>query len=96
MRGITASFVLFVLSLYGEGLGGRGFATVLSAIALQAPLDSVHGELSSDTQTLIYPWEIRKIGEIWGLKSLIICYTAEIGTRPFPGTRGGELDQAKI
>ena len=39
-----ASF-LFVLSLYGESLGGHGFAVVLSTIALQASLDSVREEL---------------------------------------------------
>ena len=47
-----ASF-LFVLSFYGESLGGCGFATVLSMIALQAPLDRARGELRSDTRTLI-------------------------------------------
>ena len=31
-----ASF-LFVLSFYGESLGGRGFVTVLSTIVLRAP-----------------------------------------------------------
>ena len=31
----------------------RGFATVLSAIVLQAPLDSARGELPSDTRTLM-------------------------------------------
>ena len=40
--------LLFVLSFYGEILGGRGFITVLSTIALQAPLDRAHGELPSD------------------------------------------------
>ena len=35
---LLASF-LFVLSFYGESLGGRGFVTVLPTIALQAPLD---------------------------------------------------------
>ena len=58
---------LFALSFYGESLGGCGFATVLSTIALQAPLDSSRGELSSDTRTLTYRWETLcgKIGEIW-------------------------------
>ena len=49
---------LFVLSVYGECIGGYGFTTVLSTITLQAMLDSVRGELSSDTQTLISYWEI--------------------------------------
>ena len=58
---------LFVLSFYGETLGGRGFVTVLSTIALQAPLDRARGELPSDTRTLIFHFEIfcRKSGEIW-------------------------------
>ena len=43
-----ASF-FFVLSFYGESLGGCGFVTVLYTIALQAPLDRARGELSSDT-----------------------------------------------
>ena len=47
-----ASFLL-VLSFYGESFGGRGFATVLPTIALQAPLDRARGELPSDTRTLI-------------------------------------------
>ena len=56
-----ASFLL-VLSL-----GGRGFVTVLPAIVLQAPLDRAHGELPSDTRTLISHWEKfrGKNGEIW-------------------------------
>ena len=49
---LLASF-LFVLSFYGESLGGRGFVTVLPTNALQAPLDSARGELPSDTRTLI-------------------------------------------
>ena len=58
---------LFVLSFYGESSGGRGFVTFLSTIVLQAPLDRAHGELPSDTRTLISHWEIfrGKIGEIW-------------------------------
>ena len=36
---------LFVLSLYGESLGGHDFAIVLSTIVLQALLDSARGEL---------------------------------------------------
>ena len=61
-----ASF-LFVLSFYGETLGGRGFVMVLSTIALQAPLDRARGELPSDTRTLIFHIEIfrRKNSEIW-------------------------------
>ena len=61
-----ASF-LFVLSFYGETLGGRGFVTVLSTIALQAPLDRVRGKLPSDNRTLIFHFEIfrGKSGEIW-------------------------------
>ena len=51
-----ASFSL-VLSFYGESLGGCGFVMVLPTIALQAPLDRAHGELSSDTRTLISDWE---------------------------------------
>ena len=47
-----ASFLL-VLSFCGENVGGRGFITVLSTIALQAPLDRARRELPSDTQTLI-------------------------------------------
>ena len=60
---LLASF-LFVLSFYGESLGGRGFVTVLPT---NAPLDSARGELPSDTRTLISHWEILrgKIGEIW-------------------------------
>ena len=61
-----ASF-LFVLSFYGESLGGRGFVTVLSMIAFQTLLDRACGELSSDTQTLIFHFDIfcGNIGEIW-------------------------------
>ena len=61
------STYLFVLSFYGETLGGHGFVTVLSMIALQAPLDRACGELPSDTRTLIFHFEIfcRKSGEIW-------------------------------
>ena len=60
-----ASF--YVLSFYGESLGGRGFVMVLTTIALQAPLDRAHGVLPSDARTLIFQWEIfrGKIGEIW-------------------------------
>ena len=54
---LLASF-LFVLSFYGGSLGGRGFVTVLSTNALQAPLDSARVELPSDTRTLIFHWEI--------------------------------------
>ena len=63
---LLASF-LFVLSFYGEGLGGRGFVTVLPTNTLQAPLDNARAELPSDTRTLIFHWEILrgKIGEIW-------------------------------
>ena len=39
------ALLLFVLSFYGETLGGRGFVTVLATIALQAPLDRARGEL---------------------------------------------------
>ena len=39
-----ASF-LFVLSFYGESLGGRDYVTVLRTDALQAPLDRARGEL---------------------------------------------------
>ena len=46
-RGIAASFIFACI---GESLGGRGFVTVLSTIALQAPLDRVRGELPSDTR----------------------------------------------
>ena len=58
--------LLFVLSFYGESLGGCGFITVLPTIALQALLDRAHGELPSDTRTLISHWEKfrGKIGEI--------------------------------
>ena len=49
---LLASF-LFVLSFYGESLGGCDFVMVLPTNALQAPLDSAHGELPSDTRTLI-------------------------------------------
>ena len=68
-----ASFLL-VLSFYGESLGGRGFVTFLSTIALQAPLDRAHGELPSDTRTLISQWEKfrGKTGEIW--RSVIANY----------------------
>ena len=61
-----ASF-FFVLSFYGESLGGRGFATVLSTITLQALADRARGELPSDTRTLILHREIfrGKTGEIW-------------------------------
>ena len=63
---ILASF-LFVLSFYGETLGGRGFVTVLSTIALQVPLDRARGQLLPDTRTLIFHFEIfrGKSGEIW-------------------------------
>ena len=65
---------LFVLSFYGETLGGRGFVTVLSTIALQAPLDRARGELPSDTRTLIFHFEIfrGKSGEIWRSEIAII------------------------
>ena len=61
-----ASF-LFVLSFYGESLGGRGYVTVLRTDALQARLDRARGELFSDTRTLIFHLKIirGKIGEIW-------------------------------
>ena len=42
-----ASFLL-VLSFYSESLGGRGFVTVLPAIALQASLDRARRELPSE------------------------------------------------
>ena len=76
-----ASF-LFVLSFYGESLGGRGFVTVLSTIALQAPLDRARGELSSDTRTLIFHFEIfrGKIGEI--LRSEIATLRAHTPRAP--------------
>ena len=63
---LLASF-LFVLSFYGETLGGRGFVTVLSTIASQAPLDRARGELPSGNRTLIFHFEIfrGKSGEIW-------------------------------
>ena len=48
----TLASFLFVLSFYGESLGGCGFTTDSSTVALQAPLDSARGELSSDTRTL--------------------------------------------
>ena len=58
---------LLVLSFYGESLGGRGFVTVLPAIALQASLDRARGGLPSDTRTLISHWERfrGKTGKIW-------------------------------
>ena len=61
-----ASF-LFILSFFGENLGGRAYATVLFTNALQAPLDRARGELPSDTRTLISHSKILrgKIGEIW-------------------------------
>ena len=61
-----ASFLL-VLSFYGESLGGRGFVTVLSTIALQASLDRAREELPFDTRTFISHWEKfrGKTGEIW-------------------------------
>ena len=40
---------LFVLSFYEESLGGHGFITVLSTIALQALSDRARRELASDT-----------------------------------------------
>ena len=71
-----ASF-LFVLSFYEETLGGRGLVTVLSTIALQAPLDKVRGEIPSDTRTLIFHIEILhgKSGEIWRseIASIKLC-----------------------
>ena len=61
-----ASF-LFVLSFYKESLGGRGFVRVWSMIALQALLGRARGELSSNTRTLTFHFEIfhGNIGEIW-------------------------------
>ena len=50
---LLASFS-FALSFYEESLDGRGYVTVLSTDALQAPLDRARGELPSDTQTLIF------------------------------------------
>ena len=47
----------FVLSFYGESLGGRGFVMVLSTIALQTLLDRARGELPPDTRTSIFHWE---------------------------------------
>ena len=60
-----ASFFV-VLSFYGECLGGRGFVTVVTTIALQVPFDRARGELPSDARTLIFHREIfrGKIGEI--------------------------------
>ena len=49
---LLASF-LFVLSFYGESLGGRGFVTVLPTNTLQTPLDNARAELPSDTRTYI-------------------------------------------
>ena len=65
---LLASF-LFVLSFYGECLGGRGSTTVLCTIALQAPLDSAHGKLPSGTQTFIFWVKISCgiFGENWRL-----------------------------
>ena len=51
---LTLASFFVVLSFYGESLGGRGFITVLTAIALQVPLDRARGELSSDARTLIF------------------------------------------
>ena len=61
-----ASF-LFVLSFYGETLGGRGVITFLSMITLRALLDRARGETPSDTRALIFHIEIfrGKSGEIW-------------------------------
>ena len=69
----VASF-LFVLSFYGESLGGRGYVTVLRTDALQAPLDRARGELSSDSRTLIFHLKIicGKIGEIWRSEIAIV------------------------
>ena len=53
----VASFLL-VLSFYGESLGGRGFVTILSTIALQALLDRARGELPSDTRKIDIPLQI--------------------------------------
>ena len=39
------ALLLFVLSLYGESLGGHGFTMILSTIVLQALLDSARREL---------------------------------------------------
>ena len=60
---LPLALCLFVLSLYVETLGGRGFTTVLFTITLQAPLDSICNELPTD----ISPLKILcgKIGEIW-------------------------------
>ena len=71
----------FVLSFYGESLGGCGFAMVLSMIRLQAPLDRARGELRPDNRTLISYWEVfrRKIGEIWrSVIATMVCYQLSI------------------
>ena len=72
---LLASFLL-VLSFYRESLGGCGFVMVLPTIALQAPLDRAHGELPSDTQTLISYWEKfrGKTVEIW--RSIIVTWSS--------------------
>ena len=76
---ITKIIRYMVLNFYREGLGGRGFVTVLPTIVLQVLLDRAHGELPSYTWTLISHWEKshRKTGEIW--RSVIA--TARVGTR---------------
>ena len=45
---LTLASFFVVLSFYEESLGGRGFVTVLTTIALQVPLDRARGELPSD------------------------------------------------
>ena len=49
---LLASF-WHILSFYGESLGECGFVMILPTIAIQALSDRAHGELPSDTQSLI-------------------------------------------
>ena len=64
---LLLALLLFVLILFiwRNSIGGHGFATVLSMMVLQVPLNRAHGELPSDTY--ISSWKIlcREIGEIF-------------------------------
>ena len=51
--GLLLALFWFVLSFYGESLGGCGFVMVLPTIVIQALSDKAHGELPADTQSLI-------------------------------------------
>ena len=78
---LLASF-LFLFKFLWRKFRWCGFATVLSMITLQAPLDRAHGELSSDTRTLIsHGKSVKFVGPteiIINFTSLVAIYFSEM------------------